>query len=84
MAEVTQYTFTWPELAEILIKQQGIHEGEWLAVVEFAVAAGVIGQGPPEAKPGVLVTANGVQLQKAVAGAPQHLVVDAAKVNPKT
>jgi hypothetical protein len=27
---------------------------------------------------------NGVQLQKALVGAPQHLVVDAAKVNPKT
>ena len=26
MVEVTQYTFSWAEIAEMLIKRQGIHE----------------------------------------------------------
>jgi hypothetical protein len=82
MAEVTQYAFTWTEVGELLIKHQGIHEGQWIAIAEFTVNAGLMGQTPTDSRPGVMVMANGVQLQKALPGAPPHLVVDAAKVNP--
>lgn len=83
MVEVTQYSFSWPEVTEALLKKQGIHEGEWTAILEFAINAGVVGQGPADAKPGMMVVANGVQLLKAQPNSPPHLIVDAAKVNPQ-
>ena len=67
MVEVTQYSFSWPEVTEALLKKQGIHEGEWTAILEFAINAGVVGQGPADAKPGMMVVANGVQLLKSAA-----------------
>jgi hypothetical protein len=82
MAEVSQYTFNWSEVAEALIKKQDIHDGQWMAIIEFAVTGGVFGQTPGDARPGMMVNANGVQLLKAPAGAAPHLVVDATKVNP--
>jgi hypothetical protein len=84
MAEATQYSFTWVEIAETLIKKQDIHEGEWVASLEFAVNAGIVGQSPTDAKPGLFIFANTVQLAKAQPNSPPHLVVDAAKANPKT
>jgi len=45
MAEVTQYTFSWSEVTETLIKKQNIHEGKWIAAIEFGVNAGVFGGG---------------------------------------
>jgi hypothetical protein len=84
MAEVTQYTFSWSEVAEQLIKKQGIHEGQWIATVEFTINAGFVGLGPNPAdtRPGMMVTAGSVQLAKAQPNAPAHFIVDAAKVNP--
>ncbi len=82
MAEVTQYTFSWPEVTDLLIKKQNLHHGEWLALVEFGISAGMMGQAPPDAKPGIMIIANSVQLAKAQTGAPRSLVRDAAIVNP--
>jgi hypothetical protein len=84
MAEITQYTFSWHEVAEMLIKKQKIHEGEWVALIEFGITPGMVGPSPTDAKPGMSIVANGVQLAKAQPGAPPNLVVDAAKVNPKS
>lgn len=83
MAEAIQYTFSWPEVTEQLIKKQGIHEGEWMTIVEFGVTGGVFGQPNAEPKPGMAVAANSLQLVKAPPNSPPNLVVDAAKVNPK-
>ena len=82
MAEVTQYSFSWAEIAETLIKKQGIHEGQWTAAAEFAVTASVVGPTPTDAKPGMMVMANSVQLVRAQPNTPPHLVVDAEKVIP--
>ena len=84
MAEATQFSFTWAEIAEVLIKRQGIHEGEWMAGIEFTLNAGILGPAPGDARPGMMMLANGVQLMKAQPGSPPHMVVDAAKVNPKS
>jgi hypothetical protein len=83
MAVATQYSFNWQELTELLIKHQGIHEGEWMASVEFTLNAGVMGQNPADSRPGMMTLINGIQLVKALQGTPSHLVVDAAQVNPK-
>jgi hypothetical protein len=84
MAEATQYTFSWAEVAELLIRKQDIHEGDWTAAVEFVVTAAVVGPTPTDAKPGLMVMSNSVQLVRTQPNTPPHLVVDAAKVNPKS
>jgi hypothetical protein len=83
MAEPTQYTFSWPEVAELLIKKQDIHEGKWMVALEFQINVGLMGIQPPAATPGVMALCNSVQLAKAQEQSPQNLVVDAAVVNPK-
>jgi hypothetical protein len=83
MAEPTQFTFSWVEATEALIKKQGLHEGKWMLVIEYAINVGLMGTTPPEVRQGVMMLANGLQLQKAVEpGAPPNMVVDAAIVNP--
>ena len=82
MAEPTQFTFNLPEVAELLIKKQGIHEGKWLVGLEFNVNIGMMGVAPPNAYPGAMILCNGLQLTKGPDQAPANLVVDAALVNP--
>ena len=82
MAEVTQFSFAWPEVTEMLIKKADIHEGQWLAIAEFGINAGIMGVTPTDAKPGVAILLTKLQLMKADANAPPSLVLDASKVNP--
>jgi hypothetical protein len=83
MADPTQYTFSLLEATEALIKKQGIHEGKWVLAVEFGINIAMMGTGPADVKPGVMIVTNNLQLQRAVEpGAPPNLVVDAATVNP--
>jgi hypothetical protein len=82
MVEVTQLSFTWVEIAEMLVKKADIHEGKWLVTAEMSINAGILGATPTDSKPGVVVLLNRLQLVKAETGAPESLVVDAAKLNP--
>jgi hypothetical protein len=83
MAEPTQYAFSWTELAELMIKKQGIHEGKWIVSLEFQINVGILGTAPPSASPGVMALCNSIQLTKAQEQSPQNMVVDAAIVNPR-
>jgi hypothetical protein len=83
MAEATQYTFNLREIAELLIQKQGIHEGKWVAAIEFTLNVGMMGVVPTDVKPGVMILANSVQLLKAQEGMPPNLVVDASAVDPQ-
>jgi hypothetical protein len=84
MADPTQYTFSMIEATEALIKQQGLHEGKWLIGIEFNVNIAMMGTGPTDVKPGAMILANGLTLQRADdVTAPPTLVVDAAIVNPR-
>jgi len=38
MADVQTYVFNYKEVAEALIKKQGIHEGLWVIYMEFGIA----------------------------------------------
>jgi hypothetical protein len=83
MAEVSQYSFSFAELTEALIKQQGLHEGQWIIAVELNINVGIMGMSPESSRPGAMILANQVQLVRAIPDKhPQHLIVDAAKVNP--
>jgi hypothetical protein len=83
MVEVSQYNFSFAELAEALIKRQSLHEGKWLIGVELTVNVGIMGTAPETSRPGAMLLANQVQLVRAIPGQhPPHLIVDAAVVNP--
>jgi hypothetical protein len=84
MAEITQYSFSFAEVAEALIKRNNLHEGEWVVGVEFVLNVGAMGMSPETVRPGAMILANQFQLVKAIPGQPHPagLVVDAAAVNP--
>jgi hypothetical protein len=84
MAEITQYNFSFAEVAEALIKRQNLHEGEWVVGVEFVLNVGAMGMSQESIRPGAMILANQFQLVKATPGQqhPPGLVVDAAVVNP--
>jgi hypothetical protein len=83
MAEPTQYSFPLREVAELLIRTQGLHEGSWALSLQFSVSIGNFGVAPAEGKPGALIVVDSLQLVRQTnpqPGTPN--VVDAAKVNP--
>jgi hypothetical protein len=84
MAEITQYSFSFAEIAEALIKRQNLHEGEWVVGVEFVLNVGSMGMSPEAIRPGAMILANQLQLVRAIPGQqqPPGLAVNAAVVNP--
>ena len=82
MAEATNYTFGFQELAAILVKQQGITEGLWGIYVEFGLGAANINTIPGEKvlAPAAINIVQKVGIQKFSEA--NNLTVDASKVNP--
>jgi hypothetical protein len=82
MAEVKTYVFDYKEVAEALIKQQGIHEGLWGIYMEFGIGAANIPAGPSEQAllPAAIVPVAKIGIQRF--DKPSSLTVDAAEVNP--
>lgn len=74
-----QYNLT--ELAALLVRDQGLHEGLYSLVVEFQVAVGSVGPSPDMIMPGAMVGFSKIGLLPATKPGPN--TVDAAEVNPK-
>ena len=85
MAEATQFKFTLTELATILIKEQGIHEGMWIAAPEFSFGASMMGTSPEVSFPTAIVQMQGLILNAAPPGILPLTpgLIDAATVNPR-
>jgi hypothetical protein len=83
MAEAQNYIFTFKQIAEALVKEQGIHEGFWAIYVEFGIGAGHIPAGPntDALMPAAVIPIVKMGIQRAEQ--PTPLTVDAAEVNPK-
>ena len=64
MAEVASYKFSYKEVAEALVKQQGLKEGIWALTVEFGISASNIGPDKNDLKPAAFVPIMGFGLQK--------------------
>ena len=65
MPEARQIIFSYQELAEILVKQQGIHEGLWGLYAEFAITAANINAAPDAAAvPAAIVPLQRLGLQR--------------------
>ncbi|MDQ2920399.1 MAG: hypothetical protein M3R52_02110 [Acidobacteriota bacterium] len=82
MAEAKNYVFDYQELAEILVKQQSIHEGLWGIYLEFGFAAANLKTDPNSAMvmPGIMNLVQKIGIQQFPEA--NNLTVDAAKVNP--
>jgi hypothetical protein len=84
MAEAAQYLFSYREIAEALVKHQGIHEGIWGIYLEFGIAGANISPGSTDDQvvPAAIVPVLKMGLQRF--DKPNALTVDAAEVNPST
>jgi len=82
MAEVKTYIFDYKEVAEALIKKQGIHEGLWGIYMEFGIAGANIHLGPSAdtVVPAAVVPVLKIGMQRF--DKPNALTVDAAQINP--
>lgn len=74
--------FTLAEIAEILIKQQGIHEGFYNLSIQFQLAFGAVGPSPELTCPGAMIGVGGIGLSKIEKEQANKDTVDAAKINP--
>lgn len=79
MAEPSQFTFTYKELAAMMVREAGVQEGLWGIFVKFGIAASNIGENEENVKPAAIVPILEIGLQKFEK--PSSLAVDAAVVN---
>lgn len=81
MPETRQVTFTYQELAEILVKQQGFHEGLWGVYFELGIGGGNVPGPDGDFVPAAVVPMQRMGIQKFDEEI-QGLTVDAAVLNP--
>lgn len=79
MPEATNFLFDYKEVAEALIKKQGLHEGLWHIGIEFGFAAQNI-RTPNGFAPAAVIPVNKIGLTRTEE--PNNMTVDAAEVNP--
>jgi hypothetical protein len=81
---VTQYDFTFKELARALMHSAGIHEGRWQLAFSIDINVGQFGETPADVKPGAAFLVNGIALQRKDDGAHDApMTFDAAVENPR-
>jgi hypothetical protein len=81
MADATNpVNFSLRELAEMLIRHQGIHSGNYELSINFQIAVGAVGPSENNVLPGAMIGVSGFGLVPAMAIGPN--TVDAAIVNP--
>ena len=81
MAEPSQFIFSHKEVAQALVKHQGIHEGVWGLYIEFGIQAANAGPTDDQLLPTAIVPVQKIGLQRFVKE--NNLSIDAAKVNPR-
>jgi len=82
MGEIESYTFEFKEVAEILVKKAGLHNGIWAISFQFALTGANISSSPgKDLNPAAIVPILKIGLQKVKEET--NLSVDAAKVNPE-
>jgi hypothetical protein len=81
MAEPKLIKFSYKELAELMVKQQGITEGHWGVYMRFGIGAVNAGETPETAVPTAFVPVLEIGLQRF--DGPGPLAIDASKLAPK-
>jgi hypothetical protein len=78
MAEAKVVTFTYQELAEMMVRKLGLSEGLWGIYVRFGLQATNVGPGPEDLRPAAIVPVLEIGLQRV--DEPSSLTVDAAEL----
>jgi hypothetical protein len=81
MAETSQFTFSFQEIAEALVKAQDLHEGLWGVFVKFGIQATNVGPSDNDLRPAAIIPVMEIGLQRF--DKKSNLTVNAAEVNPK-
>jgi hypothetical protein len=81
MAEAKLLSYDLKQIAEILVKERGITEGNWGVYVKFGLQAGNVGPSPTELYPAAIVPLMELGIQRF--DVPNSLTVDAAKLAEK-
>lgn len=76
----TPVNFSLRDLAEILIRHQGIHSGNYELSINFQIAVGAVGPSESNVLPGAMIGVSGFGLVPAMITGPN--TVDAAIANP--
>lgn len=80
MPEAKQIIYTFKELATLMVKDQGIHEGYWGIFARFGIGAVNAGPSETDIKPTAVVPIVELGLQRF--DELNNLSVNAAEVNP--
>jgi hypothetical protein len=78
VAEAKVFTFTYQELAEMMVRKLGLSEGLWGVFVRFGLQAANVGPGPEDLRPAAILPVLEIGLQRL--DDPSNLAVDAAEV----
>lgn len=81
MATAKQYSFTFKEIAALLVKDAGVKEGHWGVSVKFGLQGTNVGMTEDDLRPAAIVAMLELGLQQF--DTPNGLTVDAAVVNSK-
>jgi hypothetical protein len=65
MAQAQQYTFTYTELVELMLRAQGITSGIWSLYVKFGLAAANVGPSPESLQPAAILPILELGIQRA-------------------
>ena len=65
MAQAQQYTFSYAELVELMLRAQGITSGIWSLYVKFGLAAANVGPSPESLQPAAILPILEVGIQRA-------------------
>ena len=84
MPETSQYTFSFRELVESMIKRSDVHEGIWRLFISFGIqGANVVPPGSNDVFPSAIVPVQKIGIQRVGDDEPtDSITVDAVKVNP--
>jgi hypothetical protein len=76
-----RFSYSFVEIAELLVKKADLHEGHWGLYVEFGLnATNIVTEAPKTMLPAAIIPIVKMGLQRFPE--PNLLSVDAAKVNP--
>jgi hypothetical protein len=74
--------FSLIELTEILVKNQGLHEGLYNLSIQFQIGVGAVGPSPELICPGAMFGISRVGLSKTEESKKNIHTINAAEVNP--
>lgn len=84
MPETSQYTFSYHEIVESMIKRSNVHEGMWRLFLIFGIqGVNFVPPGSNDIFPSAIVPVQKIGIQRVGDDeSPDGITVDAAKVNP--